>query len=136
MSETAGFDINITLSDAAQGWQPHLMPSSFSGVQEIPQHDEFDLDIRYDEIVGDPPAQGPMLGLSGPFGITCSNSCGVFSGCANSGCGGITCTCQPSGICPTANLTCANTCANCVVQDVWGSGDDGSGDGSDDSSDD
>jgi hypothetical protein len=123
MSDPASFDINITLSDVAQGWQPHLMQSSWSATEDISQHDEFDLDVKYDEIVGDPPTKGPLLGLSGPFGITCSNTCGIASGCAGSGCGGITCgnSCNVFSGCASACGTCGqNTCAGTCAQTACG----------------
>lgn len=130
------FDIDIKLSDPAPQWPAPLIQGPYFGREEVPSsgtggappYDEFDIDIRFSEIiVGDPPTKGPFLGLSGPFGWTCSNTCGVGSGCANSGCGGITCTC-------TVGCTngCTGTCVSCEpcgggVDGGWGDDDDDDG---------
>jgi len=147
MSDATSFDINITLSDAAPGWQPHLMPallphrvdSCCAVAGEVSSHDEFDLDIRYGGIVGDPPASDAPL-LAGFLSITCGNTCGVGSGCAGSGCGGVTCgnscnvfsgcatacgTCGASCGCPSAGGTCNGTCDSCDCGGDGGGGGDG-----------
>ena len=144
MSNDARFDINITLRDLSGQWPGHLMGNPYAGNEfpndELSGHDEFDLDVRYGETMGDPPVQEPLLGLSGPFGITCSNTCGVLtgcntgcnstcantcgvlSGCAQSGCGGITCTCTCGASC---GATCGNTCGlSCGGGCNWGDDDD------------
>jgi hypothetical protein len=94
-------DIDITLSDAMP---PGLLVApafdALRPARDIPR-DAFDLDIKYSEVIGDQPAQGPLLGVSGPFGITCGHTCGVLSGCPSGGGG---------ACCPTAAPTCSHTC--------------------------
>jgi hypothetical protein len=95
MSDTAGFDINITLSDSAQGWAVAypIQSSSFEGTEGA---DEFDLDVKYSGAIGDPPTNEPLRG-AGFFSITCGNTCQV----------GVTCTCTCGNTC---GITCGNTC--------------------------
>jgi hypothetical protein len=100
MAPPEGFDIDITLSDT---FPPSLLADPTFGAlppQDLPR-DEFDLDIKYSGVIGDEPVPGPFLGASGPFGITCSPTCGVLSGCPSGGGG---------ACCPTASPTCSHTC--------------------------
>jgi hypothetical protein len=149
MSDKPRLDIDITLSNTAHKWPAHIMHSSspVKGWGPQPeeldiQRDEFDLDVKFDEVIGDQPGKVPFLGASGPFGITCSNTCGVLSGCAQSGCGGITCTCTCGASCgvtggSTCGLTCGSTCGITCGDSCGGTcngscndcGDDGWGDG-------
>src|SRR5579871_6670741 len=125
MSDAASFDINITMSDAAPGWQPHptpghqaheahgahSVPCACSAPSEVPSTDDFDLDIRYGDILGDPPVKSDPL-VAGFLSITCSNTCGVTSGCAGSGCGGVTCgnSCNLFSGCATHCGSCGASC--------------------------
>lgn len=48
MSDQAGYDVDITLSDEVQGWTMSPIPAAaLSGV--VGEDATFDLDIRYDE---------------------------------------------------------------------------------------
>jgi hypothetical protein len=97
MAEQGNFDINITLTDSAQGWVAHSILSS-SSPQGLNEPDEFDLDakygIEYNEPSGEP---GNEVWASGLFGVTCGSTCQI----------GVTCTCTCGNTC---GITCGNTC--------------------------
>jgi hypothetical protein len=112
MPDRAEFDVDITLSDAAQGWGTSPIIQMLPASGGVASRDEFDLDIQYsdpdefdlDVKYNDPngaPGNGPWEANPGFLTVTCAG-CRLRPTI-------ITCfnTCLP-----TCAKTCAHTCAN------------------------
>jgi len=146
MPDRAEFDVDITLSDAAQGWAPLpiQMPPASGGVArrdefdldvQYSDPDEFDLDIKYNDPNGTP-GNGPWEAHPGfltvtcagcrirPTLITCVNTC--FVTCAHTCAKTCNVTCAATCLCPTRvacltrNIECFETRVECKVTIVAG----------------